>query len=162
MFWWALLFYAGGTVLVLAEFIVPGGICGAVGGLFILISCIVGCYGAPDHVAFVIILEAVGIVISIVLGFTYLPRTRLARRLILEDSQDAAAGWVAVESNERLVGRTAEVLTALRPAGTILVDGERLDAVSDGQFIDKGAAVRVLEVHGSRVVVEQVRENAKA
>jgi membrane-bound serine protease (ClpP class) len=35
-----------------------------------------------------------------------------------------------------------------------VVNGKRVDAVSDGSFIDKGARVRVIEVQGARVVVE--------
>jgi membrane-bound serine protease (ClpP class) len=50
------------------------------------------------------------------------------------------------------------VFTALRPAGTIMVDDKRVDAVSDGTFIDAKKRVIVTEVHGSRVVVEEIKE----
>ena len=155
MGWVAIFLYFAGVVLVLAEFLVPGGICGTVGGIFVVVSGVLGCMAAPDHAVFIIVGEVIGIVASIVIGIHLLPKSRLGKSLILVHSQNAEAGWVAAESDESLVGQQGEVVTALRPAGTIIVGGKRIDAVSDGQFINKGAAVRVTEVHGSRVVVEQ-------
>jgi len=154
--WWVILIYAGGVVLVLSEFLVPGGICGTAGGLFILMSAGLGCYYYPGQALLIVPAEVVGLVASVVIGFNLLPKSSLGKALILADSQDADAGWVAAESDKALVGKQGEVLTALRPAGTIEVDRERIDAVSDAEFIDKGEKISVIEVHGSRVVVERV------
>jgi membrane-bound serine protease (ClpP class) len=43
----------------------------------------------------------------------------------------------------------------LRPAGSIMVGNKRIDAVSNGIFIDAGKTVRVVEVEGHRVVCEE-------
>ncbi|HEO72724.1 MAG TPA: hypothetical protein ENN80_15815 [Candidatus Hydrogenedentes bacterium] len=158
MVWLIVLTYVGGVVLVLAEFLVPGGVCGFVGALLVFTSAGLSCYHFPGLALFILLAQAIGIAAAFVAGIQLLPRTRLGRSLILVDSQQADEGWVAWESNEVLVGKTAEVATALRPAGTILIDGERIDAVSDGQFIEKGAQVKVMEVRGSRVVVERAQD----
>lgn len=52
-----------------------------------------------------------------------------------------------------LVGRTGTAATVLRPAGTAEIGGERVDVVTEGEFVEAGAALRVLYVDGSRVVV---------
>lgn len=52
-----------------------------------------------------------------------------------------------------LVGRTGKAATVLRPTGTVDIDGDRFDVVTEGEFIDSGSAVRVLYVQGNRVVV---------
>ena len=62
---------------------------------------------------------------------------------------------MAADSDISLDGTEGEVYSALRPAGTIIIDKKRIDAVANGSFIDKGARVRVIEVRGSRVVVEE-------
>jgi membrane-bound ClpP family serine protease len=49
------------------------------------------------------------------------------------------------------VGRT---LSALRPAGTVLFGEERREAVTRGEFVDAGRAVRVLAIEQNRIVVE--------
>ena len=48
-----------------------------------------------------------------------------------------------------------KVLTELRPAGTVQIDGRPVDVVSEGAFIEKGTRVVVLSVSGSRVVVRE-------
>lgn len=152
---WVIILFIAGMALILAEFIVPGIVCGAIGALFVLASAGLGCYTYPDYAWIIILFEFVGVVFSIILGIYILSHSRAGKHLILQDSQQADSGWVAFDSDESLLGAQGEVLTALRPAGTIVVDKKRIDAVSDADFIDKGIAVRVIEVHGSRVVVER-------
>jgi membrane-bound serine protease (ClpP class) len=45
--------------------------------------------------------------------------------------------------------------TELRPTGKALIDGRRLDVISDGDFITRGTAVEVVEVAGTRIVVRK-------
>lgn len=44
----------------------------------------------------------------------------------------------------------------LRPAGKMRVGDQYLDVVSDGTFIDRGKAVRIVEMSGNRIVVRAV------
>lgn len=53
----------------------------------------------------------------------------------------------------RLVGRTGRAATALRPTGTMELDNDRIDVITEGEFVEKGTALRVLYVQGNRVVV---------
>jgi len=43
----------------------------------------------------------------------------------------------------------------LRLAGIVMVDGSRLDVVSEGGFIDRGTEIEIVEIDGPRVVVSQ-------
>jgi membrane-bound ClpP family serine protease len=43
--------------------------------------------------------------------------------------------------------------TVLRPAGTADFEGVKLDVVTEGEFIDKGARLQVIRVEGRRIVV---------
>jgi membrane-bound serine protease (ClpP class) len=153
---WAVLLFVAGTGLILAEFVVPGLICGILGSVLVIASAAMAYYIYPDYLMFIILVELVGVIIAIIAGMVILSRTRAANPLILQTSQQANAGWVAAESDTALLGARGAVSTALRPAGTILINGKRIDAVSDGAFIDKGAVVRVIAVQGSRVVVEAI------
>lgn len=148
--------FLAGIVLIVAEFFVPGMVCGALGVLLIIASTAVGCVHYPDHAFMIIFAEFMGAMVVSGLGFIFFPRTRAGKVMILADSQTQDAGWVAVPTDSSLMGTTGVVFTALRPAGTIVVGRQRLDAVSNGTFIDTGAKVRVVEVQGSRVVVEKV------
>jgi membrane-bound serine protease (ClpP class) len=65
-------------------------------------------------------------------------------------------GNLGVEKPE-LVGKAGVALTALRPAGTAVFDGKRVDVVSEGTFVPKGEMVKVIAVEGLRVVVRPAR-----
>ncbi|MCL2690137.1 MAG: ATP-dependent Clp protease proteolytic subunit [Chitinispirillia bacterium] len=51
------------------------------------------------------------------------------------------------------VGDRGKVITQLRPSGKICINGEECDVVTEGQFIDKGTEVVVLQIQGNRIVV---------
>ena len=48
-------------------------------------------------------------------------------------------------------------ITPLRPAGKALIEGKRVDVISEGGFIERGAQVQVIQVEGLRVVVRELR-----
>jgi len=154
MFWPLLLFFLGVSLIVL-EFVLPGIVCGIGGAVLLCISAVMGIAAYPDYTFMIIMGEFMGLAIGVGLGLIVLSKTSGATGLALGTSLSEESGYVNLPSNTALVGRVGMVITALRPSGTIVVDGERHDAVSDGDFILEGEAVRVLEVHGNRVVVER-------
>lgn len=68
--------------------------------------------------------------------------------------QDQACGAVPTET-ALAVGQTGESLTPLSPSGRAQFSGERVDVVTQGDFIHKGTAITVLTVTGNRVVVRR-------
>lgn len=154
MIWWVLLLYFGGLILIVTEFLVPGGICGAAGGMAVIVSAVLGCVYYPDFRALIVIGEFVGVIAGVLFGLWLFPRSPLGKAMVLSDGQQADQGWVAAPTDATLLHQTGEVFSPLRPAGTIVVDGRRIQAVSTGDLIERGERVRVIEVRGSRVVVE--------
>lgn len=61
-----------------------------------------------------------------------------------------------------LVGRTGKTATVLRPTGAMEIDGQRIDVVTEGEFVEAGVPVRVLYVQGPRVVVAAEAASARA
>ena len=56
------------------------------------------------------------------------------------------------------MGREGEALTDLRPSGTVLIGEERVDAVSESEWIEEGTEVRVVSSEGYRLVVRPLLE----
>jgi len=54
------------------------------------------------------------------------------------------------------VGKVGTALTPLRPAGTAEVAGQRLDVVTEGEFIHSGMQIKVIKVEGTRIVVKEI------
>jgi len=86
-----------------------------------------------------------------------LPRTGLGRDLVLEQRHTQAAARSELQA---LMGRSGVALTALRPAGAADFGGQRVDVVTDGNYIEAGTPVRVIAVEGARVVVDAERASA--
>lgn len=91
---------------------------------------------------------------ALILG-RFLPRSPLFGRLTLGTANSAAGGYTAAADTSAWVGKTGQALTQLHPAGAARIEGQRLDVVTSGEFIDAGAPVKVVEAHGNRIVVQQ-------
>ena len=101
-----------------------------------------------------------------------LPR-RIARRLFPPpppppetDPAILAAEAMRAERVERerraraMIGRAAIAESALRPGGTIRVDGEHYDAVAEIGYITAGSAVILIDHDGARFRVRPAPERA--
>jgi membrane-bound serine protease (ClpP class) len=162
MMWPVIGLYLGAVVLILLEFVLPGGILGVIGIVLMMASAGLGIYAFPEYAVPIVIAEFAGLVATIILGLYILSRTGAGKALLLGTSQREEDGYTNMKSKTELVGMTGTVLTALRPSGTIEIGGERLDAVADGAFIDRDQIVQVLSVHGNRIVVEPAEVSGEA
>ena len=88
----------------------------------------------------------------------YLPKESKYNPFVLWTRQKNSEGYTGGKNWSMLVGKRGTALTTLRPAGTILVDGKRLDVSSQGDYIEKSAPVIIVRVEGSKIFVEQTKE----
>ena len=56
------------------------------------------------------------------------------------------------------VGDMGEVISTLRPAGKATFGEAIVDCVAVAEFLDKGARIEIIEIHGNRVVVRAVED----
>jgi membrane-bound serine protease (ClpP class) len=59
----------------------------------------------------------------------------------------------------QLVGKLGVAKTLMLPSGAVVIEGRTIDALSEGMSIEAGQRVRVVAVHGSRVVVRPADDN---
>jgi membrane-bound serine protease (ClpP class) len=57
---------------------------------------------------------------------------------------------------QSLLGATGEAVTPLRPAGTAVIGGRRVDVVAESGLIKPGQKIEVVLQEGMRVVVREV------
>jgi membrane-bound serine protease (ClpP class) len=165
---WEIVLFVIGVVLLIAEiFIIPGfgvaGILGISAIIFSLGAALIGNIGLsfPElHlISNAIWTLAITLVLTILLISSlarYLPENRFVSNLVLSASTDTASGYLSYTAHDELVGQIGTSLNALRPSGTVSIDGKRVDVVSDGDFIDKGEPVKVVQVIGSKVIVSKI------
>jgi len=150
-----------GIGLIIVELHSPGFGAAGIAGLLCLIICI---FVTVQSVTQGIILTGIFfvlLVIIFVIFFVLLSKGRVPKKLILEESTSAELGFSGTEDMSFLLGKTGTVTSICRPAGNADIEGLKLDVVSRGEFIEKGAIVEVVEVEGSRIVVKEKTENEK-
>ncbi|WP_075982349.1 NfeD family protein [Bacillus massilinigeriensis] len=148
-----------GIGLIILEFFVPGGITGVLGAGAIITSFFL----ASDNVIHmgISLLIAIGIsmIFSILMVKVFGKKMKLFKKIILTDSTNTEEGYVSNINRTDLIGLEGYALTALRPAGTVVIGDERIDVVSEGNFIQKSAKIKVIKVEGAKIVVREITSN---
>ena len=138
-----------GAVLLLLETVLPGLIAGSI-GLISIIAAVVIAY--TDHGArvgnFILLVAVVGLIVGGLMYMKFFPESRFARVFVSQ----GVIGNVDAEK-PGLLNQTGTAITTLRPSGMAMIDGQRVDVVTEGGLIEKGVSIKVIATEGMRTVV---------
>ena len=156
----ALLELIVGYVLLVIEMCIPGFGVPGVMGIILAALGVIALQPTPLQALIVVFVFAILLCIALVICLRSATRGRLSKsRLVLNE--------VATKSDSRetndlnyFIGKVGTTHTPLRPAGIAEFDGVRLSVVSGGDYIERGAPVRVERVAGNRIVVAQIKQNS--
>lgn len=145
-----------GVLLLVIELFVPGfGVAGGTGVVLLVIG-IAMTAGSPLEALTLILVLAVLVAGLILLLLRSARKGRIARSIILSLQSSSDKGYRSNDDCSYLVGRTGTALTELRPSGVAEVDGKRYDVVTEGTYIRRGTAIRVIQAIGRRIIVEAI------
>jgi len=139
--WLIAVLYGVGLTLIVAEAFLPGLVMGIIG---------IGClgtsifFGFREHWAIGAGQIALAVVVGPIALITGLKRMTL--KSSLEGGSTFAADYAAWS------GKEGEAATDLRPAGTVVMEGKKVDVVTSGELVVRGSKVKVVKVEGNRVV----------
>ncbi|MGX1431300.1 membrane-bound serine protease (ClpP class) [Cytobacillus horneckiae] len=152
----SLILFIIGIGLIIAEFFLPGGIAGIL-GIGAVLGSLFMAGGDIQHMAISILIAiACAIVVSILMVKVFGKKMKFFKKLVLSDSTNTESGYISNKTRSELIGKEGYALTGLRPSGTVVIDNERIDVVSEGGFVLKDAKVVVVKAEGTRVVVREV------
>ena len=160
-----LIFVAGLALIAVEVFVVPGfGIFGILGLLGVLGGLYMGLLGslplAMDfaRAGMIITLVLLALVVFGVVIVHKLPgnATLLRRSIFLGRRMDRSTGFESQHVRSELIGREGRAVTDLRPSGTALIQGERIDVVADSEWIEAGTPIQVCSAEGYRQVVRPI------
>lgn len=144
-----------GIFMLALEVILPGGILGVCGGLCLLAAVIMTFlideldpYGMGARFAIAGTIAA-GSITLLVLWMKNFHRMPFISKYML----DAEVGSSPSPEEAGLLGLTGVARSDLRPSGTAVIDGRRLEVVAESGLIPHGSPVTVVKVDGFRVVV---------
>lgn len=137
-----------GAVLMFLETLLPGLVAGVMGFI---------CLGAAVFLAYAESITWGNVVLGVVIAglaagtwawLKFFPESRMARKFIAQRT----VGELGVDRPELLNG-TGTAVTQLRPSGVAQINDQRVDVVTEGGLIERGTAVKVVAVEGTRIVV---------
>jgi len=165
------IFGVGLALLGVEVFLIPGfGLFGVLGGLGMLAGLYLSLLGGlPTTVDFtraglVLTTTMLLIVVTAWAMIRSLPRSKrfLKSGIILCEGMERSAGYVSSPSRGELVGMVGKAITDLRPSGTGIFGDERIDVVSESEWITEGTPIRIVSAEGYRHVVRPVSGGSAA
>jgi membrane-bound serine protease (ClpP class) len=142
-----------GLLLLFLEMFLPGLIAGIVGAILLCVSVVLAYteLGAEaGNTALLLAALSTG-------GLwwwwaTRFQHTRFGKRMTLEAT---ITGNATADDLATFAGQEGAAVTPLRPAGSVAVAGRRLDAITDGEFLESGTKIRIIRPHGMSVLVRR-------
>lgn len=171
--WLEVILFCTGLVLLLMEiFVLPGfGLFGLAGGLLVVFSLVLASqtFVVPRNEYQLLQLRnslltmagaGLGIFATACAIRSYFPKAPGFNRMLLAPPSGEEAADIARRESltqwEGLLGKTGVATTPLMPGGKARFDEELVDVIAEGQAIDRGQEVKVVEVRGNRVVVRAI------
>ena len=169
--WEDLLLVGAGVLFIAAEvFLIPGfglfgvlGIAGIAGGIYM---SLLGSLPTAQDFSRAGSVITTTLVLLLVTGWALLRHLPKSKRmfqsgLFLGTRTDRAIGYESSERRTDLLGTEGVAATDLRPSGVGIFGDERVDIVSESEWIEEGTPVRVVSAEGYRQVVRPIHNRGE-
>jgi len=97
-------------------------------------------------------LDIVMVPVLLIVGMKILARSPLALKRELSKQEGVVS---QKEDPKAYINMKGKSVTDLRPAGMAEINSQRVDVVTDGEYIDADTPIVVTDVSGNRIIVEQ-------
>ncbi len=142
--------YLCGLAAMLVEMFIPGVVVGVMGFLAVMGSIIYAISVEHYWTAGILML----LTLAFIPVFFLVWKNVMARFFAITEEQHGYRPSVTITDD--LLGLEGVAITPLRPSGIARLRDRRYDVVTEGEMIDKGVPVVVIDVTGNRVVVRKV------
>jgi membrane-bound serine protease (ClpP class) len=156
--WESIVLFVIGLILIFMELFLPGGII----GIFGVVAMLTGLILAGGSLSGILIAISIAILVTIIGSYFFIRSFGYNgpfKRLVLFDSTSSEKGYLSHIERMDLIGQTGKTITPLRPSGTVRINDELIDVVTEGSYIGKDVLIKIIKVSGGRVVVRLVEEN---
>ena len=155
-FVWAILLLVVGMSLAVIEVFIPsGGVLGTMCLLSLVASIALAFQSGPWTGVGFLAMGVLAVPTLVATALHFWPKTAIGKRLLLQtpDPDEVMPDSDRRRKLKTFVGQTGHAVSPMLPGGVVEIEGEQVDAVSEGLAIETGQRVKVVEVRGTRVVV---------
>jgi len=158
MDWWivfAILLYLASAALIVAEVFIPSG---GIISIFAFICMVAGVAIFFQHSTSTgivgIIIALIMIPTVLIIAYKIFPKTGFGKTVTLTPPErDRGDAIPDTEKIKNLLGKTAIVISPLRPVGMCDFDGRRVECVAESGYIEENEKVKVIKVEGTQLTV---------
>lgn len=154
-------FLLGGFLFLFLEIaIIPGfGIAGILGLILLATAIILAFLKLTINMAIGATAGAIaGLILLLLWLFYVFPKTSLGKKFVLEASSSTEDGFVAVRDLSQYVGKEGVAVSMLRPSGVAKIEDERIDVITDCEYIDKDTKIKVVKAKAGRIIVAPIED----
>ena len=154
--WTSLILFITGLILLVIEGMVPGfGLPGISGIILVVIGVILAMNSLQSALMSLSVAIIVTTVITVFL-IKYGHKSPYLEKIILSSQLKTEKGYTSARSKVDYLGKEGISVSELRPTGIVEINGERMDALSEGDYIDKSSKIEVVKVEGSKIFVRRL------
>lgn len=142
-----------GFLAIILEFFVPSaGVIGIIGFGLVTTGIVLTYinFGLTAGTVFLVSSVIVGPIIFIIY-FRIFPKSAIGKKLILGKKEDSCIKGAETD----LLHCEGRAVTSLHPVGEALFNNKKYNVTTEGEFIEKNTAIRVIRKDGNRLVVSQ-------
>ena len=143
-----------GVLVIIAEIIIPSG------GILAILA--VGLFGYSLYIVFSQVSASAGMVfvmadiviipVLVYFGFKILAKSPVTLRARLSRKDGVTSQDLA---QSRYLGMEGRAVTDLRPSGVAIINQNRIDVVTRGEYLEKQTEIVVTAVRGNQIIVKQ-------
>ncbi len=149
--WAFILMIIGCGMVVLEVFLPSGGFLSFFSAVAIVASIVMAFRRDMSTGLAFIVLTLAAVPATLGLAFKYWPLTPMGKAFLGE--LKSTKELTPEDTRRELLGKIGVAKSKMLPSGSVQIDGQYIDAISQGSPIDLGQAVVVVEVRANRVVV---------
>ena len=152
------IFFLGIVLLAIEIFVIPGfGITGILGILGIVAGIFMS-FGINNiaQAVLVVFVSLIADIILIIILARFILKSKGFKNIVALETD--TAGYHSSVSYDNLLGCEGITDTFFRPSGNIIINDKKYDAITEGEFINKGAKIKVILVEGNKIVIKEVKE----
>ncbi len=149
----------GGLLLLFIEVaLIPGfGITGVTGIIVIFSGLGLAFWKLDIRLAVLYSFGSMAALVGLVLWAIYIfPHTSVGKKFVLNAKISVEDGFTATRDLDRFVGMEGIATSDLRPSGIARIGDERMDVLSDGEFVPRQSKIKVLRVKNGALIVAMI------
>lgn len=151
------IFFLGIVLLAIEIFVIPGfGITGILGILGIVAGIFMS-FGINNiaQATLVVFVSLIADIILIIILARFILKSKGFKNIVALETD--TAGYHSSVSYDNLLGCEGITDTFFRPSGNIIINDKKYDAITEGEFINKGAKIKVILVEGNKIVIKEIK-----